>query len=71
MIMTWQLSQTKRRHRRFLSKLRTVLYINCVFWANQARKDRFGIFWVEKERFLDQKSEVLIKVQIIKVFQRD
>ena len=32
-----------------------------MFSAIQARKDRFGIFWIEKERFLDQKSEVLIQ----------
>ena len=31
------------------------LYINCVFWANQARKDRFWIFWIEKNDFRPEK----------------
>ena len=53
-IMTWQLSQTKTPSQVFV-KNTNCLYINCVFWANQARKDRFWIFWIEKNYFRPEK----------------
>ena len=51
---------------KFLSKNRT--FIICVFWANQDRKDRFGLL-DKKERPLKQKKEVL-KTQKFEIFQR-
>ena len=40
-----------------------------VFRENQARKDRFLIFWIKK-CFLDQKKEVLKKIKQMEIFQR-
>ena len=34
------------------------LVTTCVCWANQAREDRFLIFWIKKKCSLDQKSDV-------------
>ena len=47
---------------------RIELSIICVFWANQDRKDRFGLL-DKKERPLKQKKEVL-KTLKFEIFQR-
>ena len=39
------------------------------WWADQARLDRFLIFWIEKNVFFDQKSDVTKKVQKNEIFQ--
>ena len=40
-----------------------------IFGANQARKDRFFMFWIKKECFLDQKEEVLKNSKNIEIFK--
>ena len=47
---------------------RIELSIICVFWANQDRKDRFGLL-DKKERPLKQKKEVL-NTQKFDIYQR-
>ena len=42
----------------------------CFFlWADQARMDRFLIFWMEKNVFFDQKSDVTKKSKKSKFFK--
>ena len=70
-ILPWQLRQTiKRRYRRFLSKIQTVCKATVSFGQIKPEKIVFWIFGL-KRTILDQKSKVLIKVQIIEVFPRD
>ena len=70
-ILPWQLRQTiKRRYRRFLSKIQTVYKATVSFGQITPEKIVFWIFGL-KRTILDQKSKVLIKVQIIEVFPRD
>ena len=70
-ILPWQLRQTiKRRYRRLLSKIQTVCKATVSFGQIKPEKIVFWIFGL-KRTILDQKSKVLIKVQIIEVFPRD
>ena len=66
------LHQTKNQHfpkglvQSFCQRIE--LSIICVFWANQDRKDRFGLL-DKKERPLKQKKEVL-NTQKFDIYQR-
>ena len=54
----------------FCQKYKLFIYQLCLL-GKSSQKRSFLDFLDRKERFLDQKSEVLIKVQIIEVFPRD
>ena len=50
-------------------KNRAFYHVLCFFWANQARKDSFFVFWIKKILFGPEK-ESFKKVQKIEIFQR-